>query len=330
MANAMDDDDRLAQHSRLWGGDAVDFDTEADSSRMLPPGVIKDGGGAQLTCQLVFLDMLRSVSDAWDSFLQRIARRVVDESLRLFEEDLETTTQWSLAVRNLDACPAFLLSSVEAALKDLSVSQQRSKESQQRVSHWHRFSVASTSLAAEMRSQADDLVQRSNREMAFFVANINEKQASGGGRLTMIAAVFLPLSLSSSLLAMTTPAADAGALRYDWAGLCVVMGVLVLAIYSSWKVLQKAKRWRPKRVQNYLCLFSGAVKALTAPPAGRLDVLKYGIAAIAAGLPAWIIVKNPVWVYKAIKGLLTCIFVIATMFWAMKRKGKRTNDASSV
>lgn len=136
-------------------------------------------------------------------------------------------------MRNLDACLVFLLSSVEAALKDLSVSQQRSNESQLRISHWHRFSVASASLAAEMRSQADDLVQRSNREMAFFVANINEKQANSGRRLTMIAAVFLPLSLSSSLLAMTTPAADVGALWYDWAELCVVMGVLVLAVYSS-------------------------------------------------------------------------------------------------
>lgn len=111
-------------------------------------------------------------------------------------------------------------------------------------------------------------------------------------------------------------------------------------------MLQKAKQRQPKRSKILSAFVWGLSRpwlhlllAVTAASflAGMfstlsmgLDVLKYGIAAIAAGLPAWTIVKNPVRIHKAIKGLFTCIFVIATMFWAMKGKGKRTNDASSV
>jgi hypothetical protein len=67
------------------------------------------------------------------------------------------------------------------------------------------------------------------------VADSNANQANSVKRLTIIAAIFLPLSLASSLLAMTESVQKVGELWFDWMGLWLTMGFIVALVYSLWK-----------------------------------------------------------------------------------------------
>lgn len=64
-----------------------------------------------------------------------------------------------------------------------------------------------------------------------------ERQADSVKRLTLLAAIFLPLSLASSLLSMGSRAKELGLLWYDYIGLCAVLFFVVITVYQGMYVL---------------------------------------------------------------------------------------------
>ncbi|RSL42321.1 hypothetical protein CEP54_015518 [Fusarium duplospermum] len=59
----------------------------------------------------------------------------------------------------------------------------------------------------------------------------SDRQARGVNRLALLAAIFLPVSLASSLLSMNVRAADLGPLWYDYFGLALIIMSLVALLY---------------------------------------------------------------------------------------------------
>ena len=60
-----------------------------------------------------------------------------------------------------------------------------------------------------------------------------EEQAVSVNRLTLLAAIFLPLSLASSLLSMGTRALDLGVLWYDYLGISVFLVFFAVLVYQG-------------------------------------------------------------------------------------------------
>ncbi|RSL73058.1 hypothetical protein CEP53_000891 [Fusarium sp. AF-6] len=62
-------------------------------------------------------------------------------------------------------------------------------------------------------------------------ASADERKAQSVNRLTLLAAIFLPVGLASSLLSMNVRAADLGPLWYDYFGLALIIMALVALLY---------------------------------------------------------------------------------------------------
>ena len=58
------------------------------------------------------------------------------------------------------------------------------------------------------------------------------KSAEGSARLTLLAAIFLPLSLSTSILAMSTRLKDLHLLLYDFVGVAIILSGLAVFLYG--------------------------------------------------------------------------------------------------
>ncbi|KAK7425563.1 hypothetical protein QQZ08_008004 [Neonectria magnoliae] len=84
------------------------------------------------------------------------------------------------------------------------------------------------------RSQIDRMVNISS-------ARTDEMQAESVKRLTLLAAIFLPISLASSLLSMSVRATDLGDLWYDYFGLASISMFLVALIYLCLRVWDEAR-----------------------------------------------------------------------------------------
>lgn len=68
------------------------------------------------------------------------------------------------------------------------------------------------------------------------------KSAEDSARLTLLAAIFLPLSLSTSLLAMTTRLKDLHVLLYDFVGVAIVLSCLAVVFYWIVRSVRKVSR----------------------------------------------------------------------------------------
>jgi hypothetical protein len=81
----------------------------------------------------------------------------------------------------------------------------------------------------------------------------NESQASSLKRLTLVASVFLPLTMACSLLSMTTRVNELGPIWWDWFGIVTTLGVVIVAGYRTSAFLHRL--WRGTRVSRFMTGF---------------------------------------------------------------------------
>lgn len=76
------------------------------------------------------------------------------------------------------------------------------------------------------------------------------KSAEDSARLTLLAAIFLPLSLSTSLLAMSTRLKNLHVLLYDFVGVAIVLSGLAIVFYGIVRSVRKLSRHAKKPHPN--------------------------------------------------------------------------------
>jgi hypothetical protein len=294
---------------------------------------LSTGDDTQLTCQLILLDLMRSVSQCWGTFFQKLnLPAVMDaflfehdapvEVLEELEKDVDTSTIISSTIRDFTACSSFLISSIRPRLNMKLHKGKLEAGSQQSKRDWDTLINEVKYLNQEIQHMAENLVGRSNRALSFFVANLSQNQADSARRLTIVASIFLPLTLSASLMAMTTHVRSLGDLWYDWVGLCVTTGTTILVIFSVWKHAEKATfrapliHIRPILLSivdmvlvpwgYYLLLVVTAsfLVGMFHTKRTALDVLKYGVAGV-SGLAF----------LKMMKGVLKMLRVVLRFVW---------------
>ena len=78
---------------------------------------------------------------------------------------------------------------------------------------------------------------------------VENKSAERSVRLTLLAAIFLPLSLSTSLLAMSTRLKNLHLLLYDFVGVAIILSGLVISLYGIIAIIRKLSRSAKERLR---------------------------------------------------------------------------------
>ena len=227
-------------------------------------------------------------------------------SLGKLEHDVELSTRINSMIRDFAACLEFLTASIEAKLEPT-----LAQKDYARATRWKFLTTEMKFLNQAVQDMARDLVETSDRRLASFVAQFGQDQANSTKRLTIVASIFLPLTLSASLMAMTTRVRAIGDLWYDWAGLCFVTGTIVFVVYSNWKIMerfvfkhQELSQWWV--VSAVICAFpitwwastflavitSSFVAGMFYTKETAVEILKYGIPAFIAYAILWLMWKN--------------------------------------
>ena len=198
------------------------------------------------TCRLVLLDLMRATMSLWAEFflgfgyLKAVPTPDISQSLQDLEEDTIEHEDNLAAIRDMTSCIKFLIQSIEI---------NRPAEIPANNEHlrckWDTLKAELNASMTAVKDNATDLLGRANRNVDFYVANANERQANSARSLTLVASVFLPLTLAASLLTMTVPVAAIGKLWYDWIGLCVTIGFTVTMSILFFQAVKKAARRRP-------------------------------------------------------------------------------------
>lgn len=83
-----------------------------------------------------------------------------------------------------------------------------------------------------------DILIRNEQRQSFTLKDSNEKARLSANWLTIVASIFLPLTLGTSLLSMNTRPAELGALWYDWVGICLIVGFTILVAYYTFQAIE--------------------------------------------------------------------------------------------
>ena len=108
------------------------------------------------------------------------------------------------------------------------------------------------------RFLADDMRRRHAEKFNTALTKSNEKQTASLKRLTLVASVFLPLTLGATVLAMTTRPSGLGILWYNYFGICLTLGFVVLVLYQGSRFAQDA--WKGTAGSEYTRLWASGVR----------------------------------------------------------------------
>lgn len=144
------------------------------------------------------------------------------QSLQDHEKDTMEHDDNLAAIRDMTSCIKFLIQSIE-----INRPAEMLANDEPLRCKWDVFKAELDASITAVKDKATDLLGQSNRNAEFYVANANERQANSARSLTLVASVFLPMTLAASLLTVTVPVAAIGRLWYDWIGLCLTIGFIV-------------------------------------------------------------------------------------------------------
>jgi hypothetical protein len=105
-------------------------------------------------------------------------------------------------------------------------------------------------VQAEIRASLSDMGSRTTRftntlerRLKFFELSRSIKEQGSVWVLTLLASFFIPMSLASSLLSMSTRFVDLHYLLYDFCGVIVILSTLVIWVFLGLKVFVWAKEY---------------------------------------------------------------------------------------
>jgi len=96
-------------------------------------------------------------------------------------------------------------------------------------------------LCHQRRSNTERYIERLNRTFEGQNKAINRQESNGVKRLTLLATIFLPLSLSASILSMNNRFVDLKLLLFDFFGVFIIVGSLAIIIQILVRIALKIK-----------------------------------------------------------------------------------------
>jgi hypothetical protein len=273
-------------------------------------------GDLEVTCKLVVLDLLRSSITLWEQFLsgfdyrEDVSTSQGGHQLQEFEKDVTTHESNFSAIRDFGSCLLFLIKSIEPRLGFRRKNEYTETEKEKEMD-WNGLVLEVETLHQALQDTATDLLGRSNRDLSFLLTNANNRQAKSAHNLTVVASIFLPLTLAATLLTMNVHVASIGDLWYDWVGLCLTIGFIVVTGVYLWQQATKSSTQRPWKYillaidvvwrNRWPALIWGFLQCTTVVAsfvAGMfgtkqiaVSIITYGVSGLFAFAVIWLVVK---------------------------------------
>lgn len=186
-------------------------------------------GDTELGARLVTFDILTAMAICWIDFLDLVRaegaprkfRHLFTGKERPLSGDREHVTDFSRAVRDLLEAVKITIDAIQLV--------SRFDSTQQRAFDY--ILIEARARSRTLRSIMEDIEENMEQSLARAERQTNQGQATSVKRLSVIAAIFLPLTMASSLLSMNNRVRDLGPLWWDYAGIVTVVAFCVLTGY---------------------------------------------------------------------------------------------------
>lgn len=189
----------------------------------------------QIGAKLVTLDMLRASIECWSRFLISIREKSsagdFEPDWHHLQHDIEHIKGFGRSVRDIGEA-------TEATCIAIADFHEIASDRQHR---YHMIAYETRWKLSAMKNVMEDLQSHFDNLMHLQESARSITREASLKRLTLFASVFLPISLASSLLSMSTRAATLGALWYDFFGICIVLGFIMYVVYQTFRNV--AKLW---------------------------------------------------------------------------------------
>jgi hypothetical protein len=200
-----------------------------------------------------------SITALSDGSRLRFTKLAVLDLLKFYVHDLRTRSRTSFAVDDAKWSAtqrytskvqlAASLSESADILKDaidyvIGSLDKESRESDDQPSAELGAVLSDLQLAStRLKKQSVTNLARHQRNWDIYLNTLNVHESEGVKRLTLLAAVFLPLSLSASILAMNTRFVNLRLLLFDFLGVFVLLGSITILFYIVIVTAIKIARW---------------------------------------------------------------------------------------
>jgi hypothetical protein len=196
---------------------------------------------------MVTLDLLRALIECWIVFLTGTHLKA-----STYASDLDTRSQsyntsvvrnMARIARDLDLAFQYTMNSAYARLSDGDL---------QPKALLRAIENEGYAKLRAIKNRVDDFLSNLQSISDVQKSLTQESQEGSIKRLTLLAALFLPLSLASSLLSMGTRAKDLGLLWYDYVGICALMMLCVFIVYQFMHLLDYIRVARATTTASWL------------------------------------------------------------------------------
>ena len=181
----------------------------------------------QFSCQMVLLDFLRAVTECWIVSLSQIGYKTskwaydLDSRSRFY--NLPAFKELSKIARDLELAFQYTM---DTALVSLG-SEDAAVRSQLKI-----IELEAHAKLRAIKNKVDDCLGALDSVSAVKKTLVEEDQARSVKRLTLLAAIFLPISLAASLLSMGSRVTDLGIIWYDYVGVCSLLLLVMFFVYQ--------------------------------------------------------------------------------------------------
>ena len=224
----------------------------------------------EMTIKLIMLDLLRAVIECWTVFVWQLVHEAneVTDSIDA-QSRLHNVRVWQgleSAPRDIRLATEYLVRSVE---RNLLPAGRRKLDS---------IVVEMDARIRSIDNRIHDIVACLSDLSSTRTAVTQEEQALSVKRLTLLAAVFLPLSLASSLLSMGTRAVNLGVLWYDYLGISVLLVFLAYLAYQTLRAWDMGQtRWKRMLAK----LWVGKLDAEAVRHKPKFKMVRFAVAMVA-------------------------------------------------
>jgi hypothetical protein len=184
------------------------------------------GGDMDLALRLITFDILLAANLAWCNFMHGVRSESSWQT-----QDFETSTGQSPMLADREYIVDFaracrdLVHAIEAAEEAVELAHSFSPSS---LSQWRYLKLESKVQRRTLTQMIKDTADNVDSFVANATTLTQEAQAASLKRLTLVASVFLPLTMACSLLSMNSRANEIGPIWWDWLGIVLIIGVVVI------------------------------------------------------------------------------------------------------
>lgn len=201
-------------------------------------------GNVDLAGRLIMLDLLSASVSCWIDFLL-VVRRKSNRETRLVEldkivpmiADRDHLSDFSRATRDLSRAVEVTITAIKLI----------SKFSEDQQLEFDMLLLRQTAALEVLDDIKKDIDQNADHTISRYQNLTNQRQEASLKRLTLVASVFLPLSLACSMLSMTRQVNELGAIWWDWLGIVVIITLVVVSFYkvsTYWHDLWQREKFR--------------------------------------------------------------------------------------